>query len=146
MRCSYNLNATMIPGRVMETEKFELHCLVDVEDPTQIQEKAWKRCLWRRDNDGASCIQRATDAFKTKKEACATSMHAVETELGTTRSMIRCSISIPSATLDDGGSWTCRLDKCKDGKDGGCGANAASECWDEASVNVTVFFALLDDQ
>ena len=145
MRCSYNLNATMSPGRVMETEKFDLNCIVDVKNSKQIEENAWKRCVWKRNYDGASCIQTATDAFNTKKEACATSMHAVDTESGTVRSIIKCSISIPYASLDDRGNWTCKLEKCKDEKHGGCGANAASECMGESSVNVNVFIALLDD-
>ena len=132
----------MLPDRVMEGEKFELNCVVDVDDVKQIEENAWKRCVWTRNTDGASCIQTATDDFNTKKEACATSMHAVETESGSVRSMLKCSISILSAKKDDRGNWTCRLEKCKDGKHGGCSANAPSECMDESNAYVKVFVAI----
>ena len=146
MRCSYKLNATMFPGRVMEGENFHLNCIVDIEDLKPVKENAWKQCAWKRNYDKASCIQTATDAFQTMKEACASSMQAVEIHSGSVRNKIKCSILIPSATLRDRGSWTCSLKKCKDGKDGGCGANAASECMGEASVNVTVFMTLLGNQ
>ena len=145
IRCSYKLNATMFPDRVMEGEQFDLNCIVDVEDLKQIEENSWKRCVWTRNYDGASCIQTATDVFNAKKEACATSMNAVETESGSVRSMIKCSISVPFAHRDDRGRWTCRLEKCKDGKHGGCGANAASECMGEANVTVKVLIAILDN-
>ena len=136
----------MYPDRVMEGEKFDLNCIVNVEDSKPIEENAWKRCVWKRNYDEASCTQTATDVSKTKKEACDSYMQAEKIQPGSVRNKIKCSISIPSASLHDRGSWTCSLEKCKDGKDGGCSANAASECMGEASVNVTVFITFLDNQ
>ena len=57
MRCSYKLNATMFPGRVMEGENFHLNCIVDIEDSKPTEENAWKQCVWKRNYDKASCIQ-----------------------------------------------------------------------------------------
>ena len=123
----------------METEMFELNCGVIIDDREKQEDNLWKRCVWTRNKDGASCIQKAIDDFETRKDTCDTSMDAVVVGSGNGRSRLNCSISIPSASLNDRGRWTCRLTKCKRKEDGGCAAKDPSACLGEASVYVKVF-------
>ena len=141
MRCSYVVNATMIPGRVMETERLKLICSVILEDTNKIKENLWKSCVWTRNGDGAKCFQKAIKPFITTKESCDTSL--TDVEVGS-QMPLECVISIPSASLSHRGSWTCRLKKCKDIEDGGCSSDEPSSCMAEASINVKVFATFLE--
>jgi hypothetical protein len=144
MRCSYDVNATMIPGRVMETEKFKLNCFVITNNSTKVQENLWKYCVWTRNNDGAKCSQKVVKAFgETIEDACDTSMKAAGVEVDSGKPL-ECKLVVPSASLADRGNWTCMLKKCKDLKDGGCSAAEPSECMAEASVFVKVFIIFLE--
>ena len=131
----------MIPGGVMETERFKLSCSVLPENTTQIQENLWKLCVWIRNQDGAKCSFKSTEDFMVTKESCDTTITGVEVA---TSIQLECAISIPSARLSDRGSWTCMLTKCKDKEDGGCSSKSPSECLAESSVNVTVFILFLE--
>ena len=143
MRCSYAVSATMIPGRVMETERFKLNCSVITEDTDKIKEHLWKSCVWTRNSDGAKCSQIAIKPFVTTKESCDTSL--VDVELGSSKPL-ECAISITSASVSDRGNWTCKLKKCKDIEDGGCSSEESSACMAEANVKVKVFIKLLEDR
>ena len=57
MRCSYNVNATMDPSRVMDTQEFKLDCSVILEDPTtNIHHLSRKTYKWHRNIDDATCV------------------------------------------------------------------------------------------
>jgi hypothetical protein len=134
----------MIPGRVMETERFELSCIIIPKDSSKEEVNLWKSCDWTRNNDGAKCSQKAVTAFKTIIDDCDTSMINAGVEVDSAKSL-ECKLVIPSASLADRGNWTCMLKKCKDLKDGGCSAEESSECMAEASVFVKVFIIFFEN-
>jgi hypothetical protein len=133
----------MIPGRVMETERFKLNCIVILKDSNKVKENLWKSCVWTRNNDGATCSKKAVNDFETIEVGCDTSMKAAGVEVDSAKPF-ECKLVIPSASLLDRGNWTCMLRKCKDLKDGGCSAEEPSECKAKASVFVKVFIIFLE--
>ena len=139
----------MEPPRVMETEEFELHCSVILEDTTKIDELSWKTCEWHRSTDDATCTQvrKPTDSDPSAihKQKCHISMNAAEGKAGLVTSKVKCTISIRSASISDRGSWTCMLEKCQPKDQGGCKAEHPSRCSGESSVNVKVFITILQD-
>ena len=143
MRCSYAVNATMIPGRVMETERFKLNCIAIPKYSSKVTENFWKSCVWTRNNDAATCSQKAVKGFETIEDGCDTSMKAAGVEVDSEKPF-ECKLVVSSASLLDRGNWTCMLRKCKDLKDGGCSSEAPSECMAEASVFVKVFTIFLE--
>ena len=119
----------MQPERVMETEEFELVCMVAVQNGTE--SNFWKSCEWRRNSDKISCIQKAVNDWVAKVDNCVISVKPIEKR-------VECRIKILSASADDREGWTCTLRKCLDEESGGCSSNYASTCSGTSNVTVKV--------
>ena len=75
------------------------------------------------------------EALVTILKTCDSSFENVDISNGGERA--RCRITF-DAKESDYGAWMCKLQKCKDKKDGGCNAELGSECYKEIIINATV--------
>ena len=103
------------------------------------EENLWKLCTWTRQSDKASCSIKAVNEWVTNIHKCDSSIttrpSGVEI-MGADRRV--CEILIQEALSIDDGIWTCRMEKCKAMKDGGCAHRDSSPCVGESIVRVEV--------
>ena len=125
----------------MEKNELRLQCVVDQQ--YQIKSNYWKTCVWKRNSDNATCIQKAINEVNTKIDECDTSIQSVASDGKYVPTRYECEMVFPSAAMKDTGTWTCTLVNCKDAHDGGCNADMANDCIGASSnVNVTVSIIL----
>ena len=125
----------------METNELRLQCVVAQQD--QIKSNYWKTCVWKRNSDNATCIQKAINEVNTEMEECDTSIKNAVKVGKNVPTRYECEMVFPSAAMKDTGTWTCILVNCKDIHDGGCNADRANDCLGaSSSVNVTVSIIL----
>ena len=103
------------------------------------EENLWKSCTWTRESDKASCSIEAVDEWVTNISKCDSSITGRPSGVVITGSDRRvCEILIQEALLIDDGIWTCRMEKCKTMKNGGCAHKHSSSCFGESDVYVKV--------
>ena len=103
------------------------------------EENLWKSCTWTRKSDKASCSIEAVDEWVTNISKCDSSITGRPSGVVITGSDRRvCEILIQEALLIDDGTWTCRMEKCKTMKNGGCAHRYSSSCLGESDVHVEV--------
>ena len=95
----------------------------------------WKTCTWTRNSDGAVCKIKAEDDFSTDFEYCDKTLGEVN-NLGGNRG--ECKINILKARIEDLGNWSCKIEKCRDERNGGCEHRLAGDCIGEDTVMVQV--------
>ena len=121
----------------METESGHFHCTAQFYSEYGHNEKKgrdnlWKTCIWTRDLDKATCTIIATDDWKMGVEQCDSSLGDVKLSGGNRHD---CHIVLPNLTSNDGGKWTCKMEKCNEE---GCKHKDSGICSGVDTVDVTV--------
>ena len=103
------------------------------------EENLWKLCKWTRNSDKTSCSVKAIDNWVTEIDKCDSSISsrpAGVDYMGADRRV--CEILIHKALPIDHGNWTCRMEKCKTVKEGGCAKKDTSSCYGESTIHAEV--------
>ena len=103
------------------------------------EENLWKLCIWTRNSDKTSCSIKAIDNWVTEIDKCDSSISTRPSGvdiMGNDRRV--CEILINNPLPMDHGRWTCRMEKCKTVKEGGCAYKDSSSCFGERTVYAEV--------
>ena len=144
-QCKADVKATSPTKNFMEFQKIELSCEATFHNMNSSkgyvgEENLWKTCSWTRNSDKAACIIEADDKWTTHIKRCDSSIKTRDEGVDIVGGDRRiCKINIYRALPMDRGTWTCRMEKCKDLDEGGCSDKDSSSCQGESSVTVTVF-------
>ena len=103
------------------------------------EENLWKLCSWTKNSDKTTCSIKAIDNWVTEIDKCDSSISSRPSGVDITGSDRRvCEILISKALPMDHGNWTCRMEKCKAVKEGGCAIKDASSCLGESTIRAEV--------
>ena len=136
------MNATTTPERWTNSKKMVLSCTAQFSKINSSEEyvgdeNLWKLCVWTHLSNKAACSILASNIHSSAIDKCDSSFtkRPEGVDIGSSDRRV-CELIIHQASSVDLGEWTCRLEKCKNLKNGGCADKHSSKCFGVQTITV----------